>query len=212
MQLSAELRWFWKNPSQTKAFEEWFVGISAHGCAAGGGKVRIDKYLAHPGQFEVGLKIRGDNDGGIEVKGLVSQGTGQLSTAPFAGPIDTWCKWTVKGVDLDAKSLFVTRKQRWLRKFDTTSEGTAEEIPLNEKEKPSDGRKLPARGCNVEFTAVTLPDETVWTTLGFESFGTLLTVENDLKLAAAVLAHRNPPAIPNGLLASYPTWLDQVTR
>jgi hypothetical protein len=52
-------------------------------------------------------------------------------------------------------------------------------------EPDENGRKppLPAIGCDVELTRVTIVRETWWT-FGFESFGPLDTVENSLRMAA----------------------------
>jgi hypothetical protein len=208
MQVSAEIRWFWKGRAPD-SLEDWFLGKGAHRYGAGGGASRTDKYLRQPAQTEVGLKLRGGNDGGVEVKGLISQRIGDLSVEPFAGPIEVWTKWTVKGLDLDVKSLIVTEKKRWLRKFDTTAENSLEEIELNDKEKPSDGRELPSRGCNVELTLITGPELTdSWWTFCFESFGTILTVESDIRAVVGELSKRRPPVLRAGLQANYPVWLD----
>ncbi len=85
----------------------------------------------------------------------------------------------------------------------------AEEIPLDSKEKPLGKRMLPEIGCNVELTRITLRDDEVWWTLGFESFGTFQTLGKDLCAVAATLAARQPPQIGTGLLASYPSWLKE---
>ena len=206
--MSAEIRWFW-NGHAPDSLEDWFLGTGAHPYGAGGGAFRTDKYLRQPEQTEVGLKLRGGNDEGVEVKGLISRRIGDLTLDTFAGPIEIWTKWTVKGLELDTNSLIITEKKRWLRKFDTTAENSLVEIELNDKEKPSDGRDLPSRGCNVELTLIRVPDLTdFWWTFCFESFGTVLTVENDLRAVAAKLSSRRPPPLNAGLQASYPVWLD----
>jgi len=82
-----------------------------------------------------------------------------------------------------------------------------QEIPLDSTEKPLGNRELPALGCNVELTRITLRDNKVWWTLGFESFETIQTVDKSLYAVAATLATRQPPELGTGLLASYPDWL-----
>jgi hypothetical protein len=114
-------------------------------------------------------------------------------------------------LELNAPSTVATEKRRWLRKFDTTVP-LPQEIPLNAEETPIDQRPLPTLGCNVELTQVTLPNGDIWWTFGFEAFGTIQTVENDLRAAATVLVARRPPGLEQGLLASYPTWLRECWR
>ena len=80
---------------------------------------------------------------------------------------------------------------------------------MNEDEKPKNNRALPDLGCNVELTKVELPDSDIWWTLGFESFGTVNTVAASLQAAAVTLTARKPPAINEGIVASYPVWLKE---
>ena len=114
---------------------------------------------------------------------------------------------------MDANTAVKTIKRRWLRKFDTTSPSPVE-IPLNDKELPVDARQpLPARGCNVELTEVTLTGGDIWWTLGFEAFGGVGTVAEDLHKVATPLAGEGRPDLSGGLMASYPTWLkEHATR
>ena len=84
------------------------------------------------------------------------------------------------------------------------------EVPLNDKELPVDAKQpLPARGCNVELTEVTLTNGDIWWTLGFEAFGGVGTVAEDLHKVATILASEGPPNPSGGLRASYPTWLNE---
>jgi len=126
---------------------------------------------------------------------------------PFHGPIEIWTKWTSEALEVDSNKAIKTIKRRWLRKFDTT-EAKLQEIPLGENEKPlDDKRQLPVLGCNVELTEVTIPTGEKWWTLGFEAFGTIGTVENDIRKVATMLAERLQSSFSGGLLASYPHWL-----
>lgn len=205
MQVSAEIRWFWHN-QPPPGLKHWFLEARHHPCSAGGGGgPRRDRYFHDPHQDELGLKLRGSKKG-VEIKGLITLTRNGLTVDPFVGPIEIWAKWTSEPLNLPEQALFKTKKLRWLRKFDTTKRGP-EEIPLDSDEKPSNGRALPMLGCNVELTQVTLSNEEVWWTLGFEAFGNIRTVENDLRATASILAERHPPEFEQGMVASYPSWL-----
>jgi len=203
MQLSAEIRWFWPD-SLPEGLSDWFRSGSDVYCGAGGGISRVDTYLRDPNGVELGVKHRGSKLG-VEVKGLVEVRSHGLNERKFLGPVEIWAKWTSKELRLHTDSTLAVRKVRWLRKFDTTGIEPIE-IALDANEQPVDGVHLPAMGCNVEMTEVTL-NETIWWTLGFESFGSLATLEANLYRTASVLADRRPPKLQNGILASYPLWL-----
>jgi hypothetical protein len=209
MQVSAEIRWFWHDASPP-GIEDWFCKADAHYCSAGGGGTRVDEYLRDASQVELGLKRRGGKKG-VEVKGLVAVTWSGLAVGPFAGPVEVWTKWTSEPLELNSTSTVNTTKRRWLRKFDTIVP-LPQEIPLDTEEKPLDNRPLPALGCNVELTQVSLLNGDVWWTLGFEAFGTIRTVENDLRAVATILAARRPPGLGDGLLASYPAWLKEHVK
>ncbi|MDD2732814.1 MAG: hypothetical protein PHF56_02645 [Desulfuromonadaceae bacterium] len=205
MQVSAEIRWFWRNAPPPDLWE-WFCNVELHSGSAGGGKARVDNYLSDVGQVELGIKNRGEMKE-TEVKGLVDVIGGGLTIAPFVGPIELWSKWTSNSLELGASATLPIEKQRWLRKFDT-SKPVPVEIELNEDEKPYNQKPLPTLGCNVELTQVRLlQNGDVWWTFGFEAFGTIRTVENDLRAVASILATRQAPALGDALLASYPAWL-----
>src|ERR1700751_4766632 len=204
MLVSSEIRWFWQS-SPPPGLEHWFRESDAHSFSAGGGaEVLIDRYLREAGLTELGIKLRGGNNEGIEIKGLISNSIGVLSLDPFCGPIELWVKWTAKSLGLDSRPTIVTEKLRWSRKFDTTGPSISE-IQLDSKEQAVNGQALPERGCNVELTQVTLPEkDELWWTFGFESFGTIRTVEEDLRAAASELLTRRPPRFLGGIVASYP--------
>ena len=206
MQVSAEIRWFWPtNPPS--GLESWFRKPRDRACAVGGGRLRLDEYLSDPGQRELGVKRRGGKKG-VEVKGLVGAER-KLAAGPFAGPIEIWAKWTSEALEVDSRGAVKTIKRRWLRKFDTTKLSPVE-VPLNDKELPADAKQpLPARGCNVELTEITLTSGDVWWTLGFEAFGGVETVADDLQMVASALAGEVPPDLSGGLMASYPSWLTE---
>jgi hypothetical protein len=207
MQVSAEIRWFWRNCLPV-GLDTWFCGDEQHGCRAGGGKSRVDEYLLDPNQRELGLKYRA-NKPGVEVKGLVGITTHGLAAKPFVGPIELWTKWTSQPLSL--ASTIPIEKRRWLRKFDAESSPPVE-IELDDAERPLAKARLPDVGCNVELTQISVPDHGVWWTLGFEAFGAIFSVEEHLRAVAAQLAAREPPAFMDGLLSGYPGWLSDLFR
>jgi hypothetical protein len=202
VQVSAESRWFWRQ-SPPDGWRDWFCQAGSHDFPAGGGKQRADNYLRDANQTELGIKLRGGNPG-VEVKGLVSRLSGGLLTEPFIGPIELWAKWTSEILELDPRSTIVTQKIRWIRKFGT-SEHPPRELQVDEDEEIRG--PLADRGCNVEFTKLTLPDGELWWTLGFEAFGKLADLEDSLRNVVVAMALRNPPNLGNGESLSYPAFL-----
>jgi hypothetical protein len=86
-----------------------------------------------------------------------------------------------------------------------------EELALDENEKLKDkSQSLPLRGCNVELTHVADPHGGTWWTIGFEAFGTMGTVQQDLEHTAKTLAERKPPSFEKTAVASYPAWLKSL--
>lgn len=207
MLISAEIRWFWRD-AQTDLLREWFFQTETHPVRPGGGQVRIDYYLWDPTQIELGIKRRGDKKG-VEVKGLVMQAPGSIKAGPFGGPIEIWSKWTSERLKLDGTSTVTIRKRRWLRKFDNTSR-QPREIALDHRERPLKSGSLPAEGCNVELTKIHLTNGDEWWTLGLEAFGTIQTVQRNLRSAAITLTQRQPPPSSQGIIASYPLWLSRT--
>jgi hypothetical protein len=204
MQISGEIRWFWKSTAPA-GLDEWFRSGGEQWCAAGGGRIRTDQYLRDPRQVELGVKLRGGKKG-VEVKGLIAERAGALAAAPFEGSVQIWAKWTSEALELGPGELIALDKQRWLRKFDTGGSAPCE-IPLDASETPTDGRALPRRGCNVELTRIALRNGDTWWTLGLEAFGAVEMVERDVCIVAGVLAGRRPPPLGAGEVASYPMWL-----
>lgn len=207
MQISAEIRWFWRAAPPT-GLEAWFREPREACFACGGGQLRLDEYLSDPGQTEMGVKRRGGKKG-VEVKGRVVQIERTLEVAPFVGPVEIWAKWSSEALEVPCDRTVKTIKRRWLRKFDTAGPFPVE-VALTEKELPVDShRPLPVRGCNVEVTEVTVTPGGNWWTLGFEAFGSMATIGNDLRRVTEALADTRPPDLTGGLIASYPLWLKE---
>lgn len=189
-------------------FDAWFKERVSKS-RPGGGKFREDEYLLDRNQTEIGVKARGRKKG-VEVKGLVTILTEARTNALFPGNIEIWCKWTSDLISLTSLPTLVTRKTRWMRKYDTGSQGIRE-IKLSEDEMPEDSTvELPAEGCNIELTKVDLINfawEADWWSFGFEAFGSLKSIEWNLAQAVALLAKEDPPVPPAGEALSYPAWL-----
>jgi hypothetical protein len=97
--------------------------------------------------------------------------------------------FAISGIDfnIDAAALIRVQKRRWMRKFRVDS-GAAVEC------------------CDAELTLLEAKGA-AWWTFGFEAYGELAQVEDDLAVTVAVLAARNPPILPRGEASSYPRWL-----
>jgi hypothetical protein len=203
MHVSAEIRWFW-NTGRVPALADWFSDADLHGCPAGGGGVRTDFYLRDAAQAELGLKRRGGKQG-TEIKGLVETVPNGCEVRPFDGSVEIWTQWTSAALALDSALVVEVEKRRWLRKFDATT-GQARELALGADERVIDDSPPPERGCHVEYTEVRLGSSR-WVSFGFESFGSLATVIDSLQRTATALALPHPPALENGAIASYPSWL-----
>lgn len=209
MQVSAEIRWYWRGAGMP-SLPEWFKGAKSQGCRAGGGGSRTDLYIIDADQEELGVKRRGGGED-VEVKGLVGVLPEGCRHSPFAGPIEIWTKWASKAL-VPALAVLPTvgvEKRRWLRKFDTTGPNVRE-IALDQREFPMDGSPLPDQGCNVEYTEILDQGSLSWISLGFESFGALDAVVESLQRTAAQLSLREPPtSLDRGWRVSYPAWLRQ---
>lgn len=200
MSVSAEVRWFWKDAAP-HALEEWF---RAGSFPPGGGTPRTDEYLIDRGQRELGVKRRG-NTGAIEVKGLVERR--QPSPAPFVGRVQIWCKWTSDALTIDRLPTLSLQKTRWIRKYDTAGTVVTEvELDADERPRHAPQRRLD-RGCQLELVTLRVGDrQERWSSLGFEAFGELDTLEDSLHRTIALLAS-DAPQVTLGAELSYPEWL-----
>jgi hypothetical protein len=135
---------------------------------------------------------------------LVAKLPNLITDGPFRADGELWTKWTSNELELAPAQMVLTTKTRWLRKFDTTG-SSAREIEVGPDEEPLHDPR-PSAGCNVELTQIGIRRENVWT-FGFEAFGGLTAVSQQLSAVASLLADRNPPSMGAVVLASYPAWL-----
>jgi hypothetical protein len=199
MQVSAEIRWFWKGDCPDPV-SLWFETFDL---AAGGGKSRKDEYVHLKGNPELGIKKRGEK-GGLEVKGLIA--TLPALSGAFRDPVQLWCKWRA---DFHAVVSIAVHKTRFLRKFEF-SRGAITQLKLNADEERCDGGPLPDIGCNLEKTKITIEGRNEsWHSIGFEAFGDIQTAVSAL---AATIDHLGPLPRFDGRLASYPEWLADPDR
>jgi len=202
MQVSAELRWYWKG-TPAPGLAEWFKSTDHHPHPPGGGTApRTDLYRRDATQDELAIKLRG-NKPGFEVKGLVEE-LGAIGADPFRGDAELWTKWTLEGLRLDAEDVIAITKLRWLRKLDTGG-STVHEVALDAREDTKDGKR-PSIGCQIELTQIFVVDEEWWS-FSFEAFGGVNDVASSLRAGTAEMGRRRPPPLTDGILASYPAWL-----
>jgi hypothetical protein len=222
MLLSGEIRWFWKT-RYPAGILEWFIDEDIHGCKPGGGPPgRNDVYLVGNDQGEIGIKTRGATGGkgdgrsapsdcrDVEIKGLAAVDWDALNLKFLSGPVEYWCKWPFRCLNMTGTEKCELQKVRWLRKFDTGGAYPAE-IPLGPDERPLDGsikNFLPVLGCNVEMTEIRVSKSEKWFSFCFEAFGDRGTIADDLRAVATALNNRGSfPDLQSGLCLSYPRWI-----
>jgi hypothetical protein len=205
MQVSAEMRWFWREQCPAD-LGGWFFRLLPK---AGGGVPRHDEYVPQD-CCELGVKKRGSKVG-LEVKGLIGTLRSPEILAFGAPYAELWCKWRVNDFPVDKSKSVVIEKFRWIRKLDT-SDRTVREIPLGADELPLDRGPLPRQGCNLTLTKLKIarvPD--TWWTFCFESFGDLQSVRTNLEAATKHAKSMSIP-LPDGAFLSYPAWLSEFER
>lgn len=207
MQISAECRWFTSNKAAGELLQSWFFDASIHGAEQGGGGHREDCYLYDPTQMELGIKRRGANGDGVEIKGLIHVDQAVVQCGSFTSEVEVWSKWTSRALNLSSFPTVTIGKTRWMRKFDT-SKSEVIEIPLGKDEQPFEKELRVARGCNVEFTEITANCGT-WYSFGMEAFGQLPDVESSLRQTAKLLTSRKLPEAPDLIIANYPRWIHE---
>lgn len=176
---SAELRWFWKGPRPD--LQEWLLRSAGDPCRE---ETRIDVYLSHASQGELGIKRRGAGHG-VEIKALVGEGATH-TIGSLTARTQFWTKVWSAALDLNGLPTVAIHKSRRMKSYPAAT------VEI---------------GCNVEVTEVRVGVESeVWTTLGFEAFGALDQLEATLE-SIVRLHQSNPPPVEPGQALSYPAWL-----
>ena len=196
MRMTAEIRWFWAG-RPPPAFAAWFRDAGPSWGSTDDSKMRIDEYVRDPAQTVLGIKRRGGSQG-IEIKGLISTRATVLELSGCACPVGLWGKWSATFA-LDEGHLIKVAKQRWMRRF-AVGGGRVSELAASESRER-------ASGCDAELTLLDGPDGLPWWTVGFEAFGAIDGVEDDLAATVAVVQRRSPPLLPPGQASGYPGWL-----
>ena len=195
MRLTAEIRWFWAG-APSADFQEWFTGAGPNWVALTDCQTRTDEYLRDNSQSILGIKKRG-GQAGVEIKGLIATRKTTRELAGCFAPVQLWTKWHSNALNIDSAALIRVQKRRWMRKFRLGAGAAVEGLGPDEQRKS---------GCDAELTLLDVQGG-VWWTFGFEAFGELDRVEDDLAATVAVIAARNPPLLPRGEASSYPPWL-----
>lgn len=191
MLISAELRWFWQSACPAR-IDRWFHEGAKFRSEP---EARCDRYLRQPGKYDIGIKARGNKDG-AEIKGLISIGHDEV-LAGIAPYFEIWGKWDAALLITDAIEV---QKLRWLRAFD--AEGS--EIPP----RPD---TLSEQACHLELTKLEISGQSeIWWTLGFEAFGDLATVSENLCKTVKLLC-TDGFSIEGGDFMAYPPWLDRIS-
>ena len=183
MRLTAEIRWFWAarplplfrsgSPARGRTGRRWLTAR------------RAPMSICATTPTALGIKKRG-GQAGVEIKGLIAPGKTILEHAGCSAPVELWAKWPSRTLKIDGAALIRVQKRRWMRKF-RVSAGHVVECTGSDRTRKS--------GCDAELTLIEV-EGAAWWTFGFEAFGELERVEDDLAATVAVLAGRNPPAAP----------------
>jgi hypothetical protein len=173
--------------------------------AAGGGRLRIDRYIVLRSEPSLSIKQSGDYSA-FEVKGLLTtRRTPELD--PLASHLEVWGKWSCAIPGLKMKDQLVVTKTTWRRKFDT-SKHVRLEIPLTTSERLKSGFPAPIQGCDVELTEVQIMNESDrWWTLAYEAFGDIEMIPTNLTLVVLPDKSFLGRTIASGARISYPVWL-----
>jgi hypothetical protein len=191
--VTAEVRWFWPGPIP-RDLQDWFKS-SSHWLGPVSSETRVDEYLRHGSQKDLGIKRR---NGLVEIKGLVANERHAVAFVNCESVITLWSKWSTRSLDLSRSALIPIRKHRLLRRFIRGHAGIVETAA---------GNPRPANGCDFEITALEGPESSRWWTLGFESSGPLGEVELNLVATVVLVGDYDPPKIESGIAQSYPGWL-----
>jgi hypothetical protein len=205
MLVTVEIRWFHVGmiPAQTM---DWFQHGSQHVDVQ---PTREDQYLALPACDALGIKLR---QGRIEIKQGYQRFDALRVRRRIAGTPRLWRKWgfvldqadvALAGIPLQSPWWIPVRKERVVRIYRTTGDGTVFAVPAGE---------YPVRGCQLELTQVRVKGNQWWT-LGFEAFGAESTLHEDLLLVAnETLAAGEPPRLSSRDCYGYPRWLQIINR
>ena len=133
----------------------------------------------------------------MEIKGLIAPRKISFEFTGCTSPVELWAKWSSSTLNIDGAPLVRVQKQRWMRKFRVCS-GAAAECTGSDQTRTS--------GCDAELTLIKVKGS-AWWTFGFEAFGELERIQDDLAATVALLASRDPPRLLRGEASSYPRWL-----
>ena len=164
MQLTAELRWFYRGTLPSEIFQ-WFQQDQLGGHLAPP-EEREDLYLYSPGCEYLGIKLR---QGRLEIKWRKAE----LGVVHFGdrveGKAEKWGKWlcedptaeSFQPADVVGKSWVSVKKVRSQRQYQVFPGESITAVPVTESI---------AQGCNVELTQLSI-NGNAWWSLAFEAEG-----------------------------------------
>ncbi len=206
---SAEARWF-----IAKVLPDGVLSWFRAGQALESEGVQVHEYLLFPDCETVGVKVR---EGKLEIKAMASAPRPLSRDLGVSGRTDQWVKWSFASEGLKTLDPALHRSGRWLkvrkdrflRKFSADMGGLVE---VTAKQRP-----LPANGCNVELTRITVEaNPRFWFSLAFEAFG---PPEGTVKILETAIhsffqEHDRAPGIRLSQRNSlgYPAWLVKLTK
>ncbi|RDC63834.1 hypothetical protein [Adhaeribacter pallidiroseus] len=214
MVYSAEIRWFFKNRTETESIEHWF---NAHQQFFTDKWDRADIYLWQPGLSKIGVKIR---EGKVEVKILLAErGVVPLMNAN-SGLANDWVKYSFGLLESDAENLNLlqqfseqplnSNEQLWVRvdkerlliKMGINPDNSLKQVAAN---------SWPEEGCGVELTRIRVHRQ-IFYTFGLEAFSKTQQEHRNLELT---LQHTLPALAVNNLhhqqSNSYPGFLQDLS-
>lgn len=199
MWTTAEVRWFYEGaiPDEVAA---WFRQLKGEIMIQ---PPRTDRYV-RPTDAAMNVKLR---EGRVEVKRRDGSGRLERWTPQIAGQIGRWRKWGFAAQadaldDLGGQRYWIAvTKARRMRSYWVDADGRTEPVRWGD---------LPARGCDIELSRVTVRD-TVWWSLCLEAFGDEESLAERLRRTAQhVFTQGSPPELSAEHSYGYPAWLMNI--
>jgi hypothetical protein len=189
-----EVRWFFSGQIPPNV-ATWFAGR----CDPILQPARTDLYLTGTDE-SLGVKVR---EGRLEVKQRQGSGEAVRFAKGAKGEVQGWTKWGFDLADPGLANLdggwLPVRKRRWVRYYQVSREGDLSPFPPG---------SYPERGGGLELTAVSLPDDREWWTIGVEVFGPDDCRREDLlALMGWLMAGSGGPELLLEDSMGYPAWL-----
>lgn len=202
MQLTAELRWFYRGTLPEEVLQ-WFQQDQL-GDHLAPSEEREDLYLYSPGCDYLGIKLR---QGRLEIKWRKAE----LGVLYFGdrveGKAEKWGKWLCEDPTTESfqptavvgqKAWVGVKKVRSQRQYQVLPVESLTAVPVNESIE---------QGCSVELTQLDINGNTWWS-LAFEAFGEDDCLMDNLQaVASRVFKSDRGPKLQAEDSYAYPNWL-----